>query len=160
MTLVEGEGTAALAGIPRTGPAPTDPVRLVMARRLLGVASETSLRDVARELYESEVGVVLVDNPGGATGLLSERDLVQVVADGEDLDERQAADIMTADLVTAEPDDSIATVGALMRDAGVRHVPVAVAGTVVGVVSIRDILAVLLAGLEAPVRGGTTASSV
>ena len=71
MTLVEGEGTAALAGIPRTGPAPTDPVRLVMARRLLGVASETSLRDVARELYESEVGVVLVDNPGGARGLLS-----------------------------------------------------------------------------------------
>jgi len=78
MTLVEGEGTAALAGIPRTGPAPTDPVRLVMARRLLGVASERSLRDVARELYESEVGVVLVDNPGGATGLLSERDLVAV----------------------------------------------------------------------------------
>jgi CBS domain-containing protein len=148
MTLVEGEGTAALAGIPRTGPAPTDPVRLVMARRLLGVASETSLRDVARELYESEVGVVLVDNPGGATGLLSERDLVEVVADGDDLDERQAADIMTADLVTAEPDDSIATVGALMRDAGVRHVPIAIAGTVVGVVSIRDILAVLLAGLE------------
>ena len=142
MTLVEGEGTAALAGIPRTGPAPTDPVRLVMARRLLGVASETSLRDVARELYESEVGVVLVDNPGGATGLLSERDLVQVVADGDDLDRRQAADIMTADLVT------IATVGALMRDAGVRHVPIAVAGTVVGVVSIRDILSVLLAGLE------------
>ena len=66
---------------------------------------------------------------------------------------------MTADLVTAEPDDSIATVGALMRDAGVRHVPVAVAGTVVGVVSIRDILAVLLAGPEAPVRGGTTTAS-
>ena len=82
MTLVEGEGTAALAGIPRTGPAPTDPVRLVMARRLLGVASERSLRDVARELDEREVGVVLVDNPGGATGLLSVRDLVQVVADG------------------------------------------------------------------------------
>ena len=50
MTLVEGEGTAALAGIPRMGPAPTDPVRLVMARRLLGVASERSLRDVAREI--------------------------------------------------------------------------------------------------------------
>lgn len=148
MTLVEGEGSAALAVTPRTALAPTDPVRLVMARRLVGVASETSVRDVARELYESEIGVVLVDNPGGATGLLSERDLVAVMADGDDLDERQAADVMTADLVTAGPDDTIATVGELMRDAGVRHVPIVVAGTVVGVVSIRDILAVLLDGPE------------
>lgn len=148
MTLVGGEATAALAGTHRTVPAPTDPVRLVMARRLVGVASETSLRDVARELYESEVGVVLVDNPGGATGLLSERDLIAVIASGDDLDVLQAADAMTADLVTAAPDDTIATVGALMRDAGVRHVPVAVAGTVVGVVSIRDILAALLAWPE------------
>ena len=65
-------------------------------------------------------------------------------ADGDDLDKCQALDIMTADLVTAAPDDTIASVGVLMRDAGVRHVPVAVGGTVVGVVSIRDVLAVLL----------------
>ena len=46
--------------------------------------------------------------------------------------------------VTAAPDDTIASVGTLMCDAGVRHVPVAVGGTVVGVVSIRDVLAVQL----------------
>ena len=143
MTVIEGGSTAAPAGPSRTV-APTDPVRLVMARRLVGVSSDVSLREVARELYECEIGVVLVDNPGGATGLVSERDLVAAVADGDDLDERQALDIMTADLVTAAPDDTIASVGALMRDAGVRHVPVAVRGTVVGVVSIRDVLAVLL----------------
>jgi CBS domain-containing protein len=149
MTVIEGGSTAAPAGTPRTVLDPTDPVRLVMARRLVGVGSEVSLREVARELYECEIGVVLVDNPGGATGLVSERDLVAAVADGDDLDERQALDIMTADLVTAAPDDTIASVGALMRDAGVRHVPVAVQGTVVGVVSIRDVLEVLL-----PPEGG------
>ena len=105
-----------------------------MARRLVGVESDVSLREIAREFYECEIGVVLVDNPGGATGLVSERDVVAAVADGDNLDERQALDIMTADLVTAAPDDTIAAVGVLMRDAGVRHVPVAVGGTVVGVV--------------------------
>ena len=143
MTVISGGGAAAPVGTP-TVPAPTDPVRLVMARRLVGVESDVSLREIARELYECEIGVVLVDNPGGATGLVSERDVVAAVADGDDLDERQALDIMTADLVTAAPDDTIAAVGVLMRDAGVRHVPVAVGGTVVGVVSIRDVLAVLL----------------
>jgi CBS domain-containing protein len=116
-----------------------------MARRLVGVGSDVSLREVARELYECEIGVVLVDNPGGATGLLSERDVVAAVADGDDLDDRQALDVMTADLVTAAPDDTIAAVGALMCDAGVRHIPIVVHGTVIGVVSIRDVLAVLLA---------------
>lgn len=144
MTVISGGGAAAPAGTSRTVPAPTDPVRLVMARRLVGVGSDVSLREIARELYECEIGVVLVDNPGGATGLVSERDLVAAVADGDDLDKRQALDIMTADLVTAAPDDTIAAVGVLMCDAGVRHVPVAVGGTVVGVVSIRDVLAVLL----------------
>jgi len=143
MTVISGGGAAAPAGTP-TVPAPTDPVRLVMARRLVGVESDVSVREIARELYECEIGVVLVDNPGGATGLVSERDVVAAVADGDDLDDRQALDIMTADLVTAAPDDTIAAVGELMRDAGVRHVPVAVHGTVVGVVSIRDVLAVLL----------------
>ena len=143
MTVISGGGAAAPVGTP-TVPAPTDPVRLVMARRLVGVESDVSVREIARELYECEIGVVLVDNPGGATGLVSERDVVAAVADGDDLDERQALDIMTADLVTAAPDDTIAAVGELMRDAGVRHVPVAVHGTVVGVVSIRDVLAVLL----------------
>ena len=145
MTVIEGGGGAALAGAPRTVLVPTDPVRLVMARRLVGVDCDVSLREVARELYECEIGVVLVDNPGGATGLLSERDVVAAVADSDDLDKVQALDVMVADLVTAAPDDSIATVGALMRDAGVRHVPIAVGGTIVGVVSIRDVLAVLLA---------------
>ena len=143
MTVISGGGAAAPVGTP-TVPAPTDPVQLVMARRLVGVESDVSLREIARELYECEIGVVLVDNPGGATGLVSERDVVAAVADGDDLDNRQALDIMTADLVTAAPDDTIAAVGVLMRDAGVRHVPVAVGGTVVGVVSIRDVLAVLL----------------
>ena len=141
--MISGGGAAAPVDTP-TVPAPTDPVRLVMARRLVGVESDVSVREIARELYECEIGVVLVDNPGGATGLVSERDVVAAVADGDDLDKCQALDIMTADLVTAAPDDTIASVGALMRDAGVRHVPVAVGGTVVGVVSIRDVLAVLL----------------
>ena len=56
---------------------------------------------------------------------------------------------MTADLVAAHPGDSIASVGQLMLDAGVRHVVIREGDSVVGLVSIRDVLAVLLASTDA-----------
>jgi len=71
---------------------------------------------------------------------------VVVLATGGDLDKQQAVDIMTSDLVTARPTDSIASVGRLMIEAGVRHIVIREDGTVVGLVSIRDVLAVLLGG--------------
>ena len=51
---------------------------------------------------------------------------------------------MSTDLVTARPGDTIGAVAALMDDAGVRHILVAEGATVVGMVSIRDVLAVLV----------------
>ena len=59
------------------------------------------------------IGVSNVANVGVNCGhnSVSERDLITVLASGGDLDTHQAADIMTADLVAAQPGDSIASVG-------------------------------------------------
>jgi CBS domain-containing protein len=124
-------------------PAPHEPVRLIM-KRPMGIDPEVSLLAVARELVDGEIGVLLVETPGGPVGVVSERDLVTVVAVDGELPDEQAADLMTTDLVTAGPGDSIAAVGRLMVDAGVRHIPVLDGSTVVGLVSMRDVLAVLL----------------
>jgi CBS domain-containing protein len=51
---------------------------------------------------------------------------------------------MTSELVAAAPDDSIAVVGRMMLDAGVRHIVVRDGAQIIGLVSIRDVLAVLL----------------
>jgi CBS domain-containing protein len=126
------------------GPSAADPVRRIMARRPVGVPLEATLREVARELADDEIGAVLVQAPGGPVGLVSERDLVTALAAGDDPDDRQVADLMTADLVSAGPDDTIGAVAELMDDAGVRHIPVTDGSTVVGMVSVRDVLAVLL----------------
>ena len=121
-----------------------DPIQRIMAKRLVEIGPEESLRSVAQELVADEIGAVLVRVPGGPVGLISERDLVTVLVGGGDFDTQQAADIMTADLVTAQCQDNIAFVGRLMLDAGVRHVVVHENDAVVGIVSIRDVLAVLL----------------
>jgi CBS domain-containing protein len=127
----------------RTAPVPTDPVKIIMADRLADIGPEQSLRSIARGLVANEIGVLVVRTSGGPVGLISERDIVTVLATGGDLDKQQAVDVMTSDLVTAKPTDSIASVGRLMLDAGVRHIVIR-EDTVVGLVSIRDVLAVLL----------------
>jgi CBS domain-containing protein len=119
-----------------------------MARRGVGVPQAATLREVARELANDEIGAVVVENPGGTGGLVSERDLVGAVAAGDDLDDHQVADLMSTDLVTARPDDSIRTVATLMDDAGVRHILIDDGATVIGIVSVRDVLPALLRGLR------------
>lgn len=126
-----------------------DPVAKIMVEDLIEVDPGESLRSVAQELVADEIGVVFVRTPGGPVGLISERDLVNALVGGGDFDTRQAADIATTDLVVAQAEDSIASVGQLMLKSGVRHIAVREGGTVVGLVSIRDVLAVLLAGAQA-----------
>lgn len=123
---------------------PSDPVRSIMAGAVATVDPGRSLLEVAIELVADEIGAVLVTDGHGPVGLLSERDLVTVVGTGGDLATAQAGDAMSTDLLWVDPEDSIRNVGVLMRDAGVRHMPVGDGRSAVGVVSVRDVLAVLL----------------
>ena len=118
-----------------------DPVAKIMVEDLIEVDFGESLRSVAQELAADEIGVVFVRSPGGPVGLISERDLVNTLVGGGDFGTQQAADIATTDLVAAQAGDSIASVGQLMLNAGMRHIAVREGDTVVGLVSIRDVLA-------------------
>lgn len=128
----------------RTTISPTQPVSTIATRIVAEVDTALSLRAIAEELVADEVGVVLVRAPGRRTGLISERDLVTVLAVGGDPDRTQAADVMTTDLITAAPSASIVEVGTRMLDAGIRHVVLRDGDEVVGVVSIRDVLRAML----------------
>jgi CBS domain-containing protein len=123
---------------------PSDPVRMIMSTPVATVDPGSTLLDVAGELLADEVGAVLVSSGPGPVGLLSDRDLITVAATGDDLAVVQAGQAMTADLTWAAPEASIREVGVLMLEAGVRHVPVGDGRRAVGVVSARDVLAVLL----------------
>jgi CBS domain-containing protein len=102
-----------------------------------------SLREAAEQLAADEIGALLVTGDG-ALGVLSERDVASVVGTGRSLDMLQAGDVMNTDLVWSSPGTSIRAAGRLMLDAGVRHLPVGDGTDAVGIVSIRDVLAVLL----------------
>ncbi|GAY07375.1 cyclic nucleotide-binding/CBS domain-containing protein [Pseudonocardia sp. N23] len=118
-----------------------DPVRRVMRAPVASVTADRSARELAEELLADEIGAVLVDGTHGPVGIVSERDVITALATGGDLDRLQAADLMSTELVWADPQDAIGDVARRMHDAGVRHVPVrGTSGTVGGMVSVREIL--------------------
>jgi CBS domain-containing protein len=124
----------------------SDPVRAVMSTSVVAIDGAASLREVAERLTEAEVGALMVANGDAAPGIVSERDVVHALSRGADFDRVSAADLEAPETVWAETTDSIREVAELMHEADVRHVPLRTDGRLAGVVSVRDVLAVLLTG--------------
>lgn len=120
-----------------------DPVRSIMNCPVASLDPGATVREAAEELLRNDIGALLVTD-GARTGLISERDLVSLVSAPGDITSAQIGDVLTWDLVWATPDDSIAQIAALMIEANVRHIPVGDGRTAVGIVSMRDVFAVLL----------------
>jgi CBS domain-containing protein len=106
------------------------------------VRPEAPVRAVAQALRSESVGVMVVtDEVGTLKGIISERDLARGMADlGESLFHKTAADLMTANVVTCTPDDTVAGIARIMTQRRIRHLPVMTGRKLVGLVSIGDVL--------------------
>jgi CBS domain-containing protein len=109
----------------------------------------TPLVEAARLMREQHVGcLVVVDDSGGrrrVVGVLTDRDIVTaVVAPGLVPGALTVGDVMSADVATAQEDDSLIDLMRTMRAKGVRRVPVLGAqGELVGIASLDDVLVIL-----------------
>jgi CBS domain-containing protein len=106
------------------------------------IAETASLYEAARELDERRIGcVVVVDADGGLAGVLSERDIVRVVArrGGSALEDLVSA-AMTRAVITADPNETVEDGLSRMTDRRIRHLPVVRDGRLIGLVSIGDLV--------------------
>jgi signal-transduction protein with cAMP-binding, CBS, and nucleotidyltransferase domain len=105
------------------------------------VRPEDSVFDALRLLAEHEVGALMVMDQGRLVGILSERDYTRKVAlAGRNSRETRVADIMTSQVLWVAPATTTEGCMALMSAKKVRHLPVINAGTVLGMVSMRDLV--------------------
>lgn len=106
------------------------------------IAPDDTVRALLDALSEYRVGALVVSSGGGRLdGIVSERDVVRhLQAHGAEVLDRPVASIMTTDLHTADPADTIDDLMVLMTDKRIRHVPVVVEGSLVGIVSIGDVV--------------------
>lgn len=105
------------------------------------VTPATSVGQVAQQLSLRRIGSVLVLDDEAVAGIVSERDLVQAFAShGAAAMELEARHIMTRDVVTCDPDDSIDRIMELMTRGRFRHLPVVRHGELLGLISIGDVV--------------------
>jgi CBS domain-containing protein len=114
-----------------------------MSRDLLTVEPSLALTEVAKRMVAKDVGAVIVLDGDDLVGILTERDVLRAVADGI-ADDTRVADRMTRQPETIDPDESTEHAAVLMIHGGFRHLPVVEGGAVVGMLSIRDLMRVVL----------------
>jgi CBS domain-containing protein len=92
-------------------------------------------------MAERGVGAAVVIDPDGyGPGIMTERDVLQSIAKGEDPDTERVSDHLSAQLTFASPDWSLERAAEAMVGGGFRHLVVVDGSRMVGVLSMRDIV--------------------
>lgn len=123
---------------------PQDSVESLITGPPVEVRVDDTLLRVAEVMVEDSIGAVFVRGDDGPVGVVSERDLVLAVAEGTDLESDRAGDLMALDVVTIESHQPVSAAATMMLEGGIRHLPVMSGTKLVGVLSIRDVLAAYL----------------
>ncbi len=106
-----------------------------------GIRPESTLRQAAQVLLKLRLGALVVtDDANTMVGIVSERDLLPVVASCDpDAAEALVSDVMTRSVISCSPDDEVTYLLHLMNENAIRHMPVLDAGKLVGILSIREL---------------------
>jgi|SRR5687767_10368949 CBS domain-containing protein len=110
----------------------------------------TTVTELLAALSEYNIGaMVVLAADGSVAGIVSERDVVRRLNEhGAALLDRSVSDIMTTEVFSCGPDDSVDSLTVLMTERRIRHVPVIDGGRLTGIVSIGDVVKSRIKKLE------------
>ena len=117
-----------------------DLVSSVMTTVVKTTLESTSLGEVVRTMLQNDLGNLVVMDEGRPVGIVTERDIVRLLAVGRYSPELKVGEIMSHPLETVSPDDSIKRTFILMDSRKIRRIPVVENGDLVGIVGGRDII--------------------
>jgi CBS domain-containing protein len=116
-------------------------VRDGMSTVVLTIGPGHTLRQAAASMARRSVGAaVVIDPEAGGIGILTERDILIALGEGQDADAERVADHLTSDLVFAAPDWSLEQAAVAMVRGGFRHLIVIDGGEAAGILSVRDVV--------------------
>jgi len=109
----------------------------------------STIRELIELLAEHNIGAVIVaDDENPVLGIVSERDVVRRLTSGEDILATAVEEIMTREVKTAAPNDSVDDLMLIMTEHRIRHVPVVTGDGLRGIVSIGDVVKSRIGELE------------
>jgi CBS domain-containing protein len=116
------------------------------------VRPEDSVYAALETLARHEVGALMVMDGNRLVGVFSERDYTRKIAlQGRSSKDTTVAEIMTSNVITVAPSTRTNACMSLMRDKRIRHLPVVDGDTVLGMISIRDLMDLIITEHEATI---------
>ena len=122
----------------------------VKGRTVATARTTDSVQEIANRLAQRKIGAIVIVGDGGAvTGIISERDLIRVIAQhGAKALQMNVTDVMTKEVVCCTEQTSVDEIMELMTRGRFRHLPVVEDGRLVGIVSIGDVVKHHIAEVE------------
>ncbi|MBN8825210.1 MULTISPECIES: CBS domain-containing protein [unclassified Spirosoma] len=112
---------------------------------LYSVSSDQTVLTALELMADKNIGAVLVVDKGELTGIFSERDYARkIVLKGRHSDDTKIVDVMTANVITIAPEQSLEECMRIMSDKHIRHLPVMDKGELVGIISINDVVTAII----------------
>lgn len=111
----------------------------IMTTDVKTAAADDTFTAVAKILHDNRISSVIVLDGDDLAGIVTERDVVNLVADQLDPASLPVKVRMTRQLETVEPRTDIAEAARIMAERRIRHLPVVDKGRLAGVISIRDL---------------------
>ncbi|HEX4858085.1 MAG TPA: CBS domain-containing protein [Usitatibacteraceae bacterium] len=110
-------------------------------QELWSVRPDDTVYEAIRILADKGIGAIMVMDAGKLVGIISERDYTRKIAlEGKNSRETLVREIMTSNVFVVQPETRTRQCMALMSEKKIRHLPVVKGETVVGMISIRDIM--------------------
>lgn len=121
-------------------------IRDVAARDFVGVTESDSVAGATRLMREDDASCAVVLRGSDPVGIVTERDVVDLVANGEDADETPVSDLMSDPVVTVDAAESLDVAADRMGSEGIRHLVVTAEDGLFGVLAADDVLVARAAG--------------
>ena len=144
---------AALApGVGLTGAPASRTVADILAARadptVHAISTEATVYEATQLMTEKRISALIVRQGEAIAGIVTERDFTQKVLLGtRSAKDIKVREVMTSPIIAVEPEQTVADCMRLMGKHGLRHLPVVAGGRLLGMISIRDFVNDIIAGL-------------
>ncbi len=110
-----------------------------MVQNVITVSPNETVAGTAKRMLEEEIGCLIVTEDMEIIGLITDRDLLQCMAEGHEVTKCHVSEHMSKSVVTSKPDENLLDVVQKMSERKIKRLPLVDKSGLVGIISFSDV---------------------